>query len=84
MNIDRDQLKEVLTEVLQSGRSIDDKTHKTHHKFVEDLIIRAEKREKKRQKFELSFIGAMAVSFAGFMVWIGMLVLDALSQVNHP
>ncbi len=84
MSVNSDDIKAALLEVLQENRSIDNDTHATHHDFVANQIQKLENRAKMVEKFKLSFIGTMAVGFASLMVWIGKLIVDALSRGNHP
>ncbi len=80
MSIDTDELKDILKDVLNEGRHINDEVHSIHHTFVANQIQSYENRREMLKKFKLTFIGAMAIGFASGLAWIGKLVLEAVGK----
>lgn len=84
MTITKKDLTDALDEVLNKKRSVDDDTHKIHHKFIAMEIERRENNKKLWMKFKLSFIGGMALGILGFLGWIGALLVESFKSGNHP
>lgn len=76
MEISEEQLEKVLEKVLNSKRTIDNITHVAHHEFTAAWMIRWEARQKMWQRFKLSFIGGIAMTIVGALIWIGKIVLE--------
>jgi len=68
-------LKQILNEWADERRSVSETKHKVHHDFVETLIIKAERNEKRIEKFKTSAIGALGVGFVSFLLWLGNLMI---------
>lgn len=64
---DKQELKNVLIEVLSEKRGIDPETHTTHHLYVGRLIERDQKRERWKERVRLSIIGSIVVSLVGIL-----------------
>ena len=77
--------KKILDEWAKERRSVDESTHKLHHKFldeggmdfVETMIIKAEKREVLWDKAKGTFVGGVAMAVLGGITWVGNLVIEA-------
>jgi hypothetical protein len=80
----KEELREVMEEVLNHRRTIDDDRHDAHHRFIESELLRRERREAAWEKFRMSFIGGMALLLIGALTWVGQLVIDALKRGSHP
>lgn len=72
---DLEDIYKALHQVMDE-RMLDGRTHMEHHKFVEYLIEKEEKRQARIEKFRLSAIGTAASLFVGALVWIGKIVAD--------
>lgn len=80
MEINEKQLEEILEKVLNSKRSIDDKTHAEHHEFQTAFMKRWEAKQKMWQRFKQSFIGGIAMAVVAGLGWIGKLILEHWSK----
>lgn len=76
MEVKREELKVLLKEVLNEGRSVDDKQHKVHHEFIQMQIERYEKNALLWTKFKQSIVGTLATGLVAGLAWVGKLVLD--------
>jgi len=74
--VDKQELTEVLSEVLDKHSKIDQEVHTDHHEFIEMLQKREKRRIELWQKFKLSAVGTIATALVGALIWIGKLVLD--------
>ena len=79
----QDEFKQVLEEVLQSRRVIDEDTHRIHHRFIQVQIERDERRAEMWRRFKLSFIGGLALAVLGFLGWLGSLILSWVQNGGH-
>lgn len=79
-----DNLEEMLERVLNKKRVVDNETHAIHHKFIQAYMERWERRQLLLQKFKHSFVGALAISMFGGLIWIGKAILEYISNGHHP
>lgn len=82
--IDEKQLEAILCRVLNSRKKIDDELHDKHHKFIDLLIEREERRREGWRKFKLSFIGGIALATVSGLIWLGALVIEFLRGGPPP
>ena len=76
----KDDIKEALSEIFDERRSIDEPRHKTHHDFVQTLIVKTKKREALMDKAKGTFVGALVIAALTGLTWVGNLVIDAWKQ----
>jgi len=76
LTIDKDELVEAILEAMDQRRKISNNEHADHHAFIKLLMEREERRVERMRKFQLSFIGAIAVGIVGALGFIGQFVFD--------
>lgn len=72
----KEDLAEVLDDVLNRRRAIEDEIHKKHHAFIQMEIDRRERARERWEKFQSSFIGGFALAILAFLGWLGTLILS--------
>lgn len=82
MEISKEELKEILSEVLHENRKITDNLHQEDHDFVQILKEERRIRHERWEKFEKSLIGGAAIAFLGFLGWIGTIILEHLPHIG--
>ena len=75
--MEKKELVAALHEALGERHSIDAELHNDHHEFIDMLREREKRRIALWQKFRLSFVGALATTLVGVLIWLGGLVLSA-------
>ena len=74
----KEELAEAITCALDNR---DHAEHEEDHSFIQMLKEREGRRIKRIEKFQQSFIGALAVAMVSGLAWIGSIVLHYLT---HP
>jgi len=82
--MDTAAIKKAMNEVLNDHRNISQELHSDDHEFIAMLKERERKRVEFWQKAKLSFVGTIASTLVVVLAWIGMLVIEALKNGNHP
>lgn len=67
----KEDMQEVMREALDERNAIGGEQHHNDHEFLQILIEREERRVQRVEKFKLSFIGGIALSILGGLIWIG-------------
>lgn len=73
---DEEALEDVLRRVLHEKRHIEDEMHASHHKYINLLIEREERRKEAWRKFKMSFIGGLGLTALGALIWLGKLMIE--------
>lgn len=82
--ITRKDLEKALDHALNKKRMIDNETHFDDHEFIALMKERYKRRQEMVDKFKKSFVGAIAVAFVGFLIWVGQIVIGAVKNGHHP
>jgi len=67
----KEDLQNVLREALDERNAIGGDQHHNDHEFIQMLKDREERRFKRVEKFKMSFIGGIALSMLGGLIWVG-------------
>lgn len=68
-------VRRIFNQVLDE-RGLDRETHMDHHRYIEHLLEQEANKEKRRERFRLSFIGALAAACVGGLIWVGQFVIS--------
>lgn len=82
--IDEETLERILRHVLHEKRQVDEETHSSHHRYIDILIEKEERRKEAWRKFKLSFIGGLALALLGALSWVGTLVIESFRHGPPP
>lgn len=67
----KEDLQDVIRETLDERSAIGGEQHHNDHEFVQMLMNREQRRLNRIEKFKMSFIGGIALSLLGVLIWIG-------------
>lgn len=81
--MNKQDITDAVVEAMTAHRSIDAETHQDHHAFISLMMEREARRADRRRKFELSFIGGLAIGAIGFLSWIGSLLVEGIKSHFH-
>lgn len=76
--LNKQEIMEAVVEAMTAHRSIDAETHQDHHAFIMLMMEREARRVDRVKRFQMSFIGAIAVVMVGFLVWVGQVVIQGV------
>lgn len=82
-DLTKEDLLEVLREVLGSHKLPDDMTHEKHHDFIKMEIERRKRNKERWEKFQSSFIGGLAMGILAMLGWLGTLVINWIRHGSH-
>ena len=85
-SITKEDLTEILEELLHKKAFIEEDSHKLDHEFIALMREKFYRRQAMWERFKMSFIGTVATGFVAVFYWIGKLIWDAWHQTggNHP
>ena len=67
----KEDLRDVVRKVLDERNDMGGQGHDNDHEFIQMLKDREERRFKRVEKFKMSFIGGIALSLLGALIWVG-------------
>ena len=73
-----DELINAIQKALANHLAGDAAKHNDDHEFIQMLKDREKRRVERWRKFQLSFIGGVALLFLSGMVWLGSFILEHL------
>lgn len=76
MSVSEERLIEVLDEVLNKHREIDNDRHSVHHQFVEMEMQRREERHRRWEKVKVQVYGWGIITLLSALGWVGKKVYD--------
>lgn len=75
-NLTKEDMQDVMREVLQERGAIGGEQHHNDHEFIQLLKDREEQRLARVEKFKMSLIGTMATALTGGLVWLGTVIWE--------
>jgi len=82
--MDKDILKEALTEIFDERTVYDNQTHSDHHQFVGQLIEEAKRKRERRERLRQQVTGWGAITFlSGLGIGAYHLFVDFIKKVSH-
>lgn len=71
MALTKEDVQDVMREALDNRNAIGGEKHHNDHEFIQMLKDREQRRVDRIEKFKMSFVGGIALSLLGGLIWLG-------------